>query len=549
VFITFEGVEGAGKCFASGTPILMYDGTIRRVEDVDVGDSVMGPDSRPRLVLETTQGRGLLYKVQPTKGDPYIVNGQHNLSLKISYASPRRRLKKGDIVTIQVADYVRQSHWFKQHALGWRCGVDFPAQPVTLDPYFLGLWLGDGSSDSPTITTADDVIVDHLRILAQEQGVRLHQKQIKGDKCPVYTLTPPAYEKGVWAKDRNPFLVGLRFYNLVHNKHIPQAYKTNSRSVRLQLLAGLIDSDGCLSHNGYDIVLKREILAQDVAFVARSLGFATYVKPCRKTCVNNQTTGSYFRLCISGAVDEIPVKLPRRQAQKRQQKKDVLVTGITVTEHGVDDFFGFEVNEDHLFLLGDFTVTHNSTQIRLLAARLGEAGRQDVLTTREPGDGPLGKELRSLALHPPMGIAVEARAELLIMLADRAQHVGQVIRPHLDTGGVVLCDRYADSSVAYQGYGRGLGLTEIQMLNAYATDGLMPDLTILLDIDPVIGLARQRERNVMEEEALPFHLRIRAGFLQLAEADPGRWLILDAARPPAEVQADIWAAVSEHLAL
>lgn len=190
-----------------------------------------------------------------------------------------------------------------------------------------------------------------------------------------------------------------------------------------------------------------------------------------------------------------------------------------------------------------------TTQIQRLAARLREDGRQDVLVTREPGDGPLGQELRGLALHPPMGIHVEPRAELLIMLADRAQHVGQVIAPHLESGGIVICDRYADSSAAYQGYGRGLDVTEIARLNAYATDGLMPDLTVLLDIDPAIGLARQRERSVMEEEALPFHLRIRAGFLALAADAPQRWLVLDAARPPDAVHQDIWAAVSSRLTL
>ena len=190
-----------------------------------------------------------------------------------------------------------------------------------------------------------------------------------------------------------------------------------------------------------------------------------------------------------------------------------------------------------------------TTQIGRLAARLRADGRQDVLVTREPGDGPLGQELRSLALHPPMGIHVEPRAELLIMLADRAQHVGQVIGPHLQSGGIVICDRYADSSVAYQGYGRGLDVTGIVALNAYATDGLMPGLTVLLDLDPAIGLARQRERSVMEEEALPFHQRIRAGFLALAEAAPTRWLVLDAARPPEAVHEDIWAAVSSRLTL
>ena len=188
-----------------------------------------------------------------------------------------------------------------------------------------------------------------------------------------------------------------------------------------------------------------------------------------------------------------------------------------------------------------------TTQIARLAARLRESGRQDVLTTREPGDGPLGSELRRLALHPPMGMAVEPRAELLIMMADRAQHVGQVLRPHLESGGIVICDRYADSSAAYQGFGRGLDLAEIALLNAYATDGLAPDLTFLLDLDPAVGLARQKERSVMEEEALPFHQRIRAGFLALAEAEPARWRVLDSSRSPDVVQEEIWAIVQERL--
>jgi len=176
-------------------------------------------------------------------------------------------------------------------------------------------------------------------------------------------------------------------------------------------------------------------------------------------------------------------------------------------------------------------------------------GRQDVLTTREPGDGPLGAALRGLALHPPMGIYVEPRAELLIMLADRAQHVGQVIRPHLEGGGIVLCDRYADSSVAYQGYGRCLSIAEIVTLNEFATGGLSPDMTLLLDLDPRIGLARQRERNVMEEEAMPFHERVRAGFLELAASAPARWRVLDSSRSPEAVHEDIWAAVSARLPL
>ncbi len=187
-----------------------------------------------------------------------------------------------------------------------------------------------------------------------------------------------------------------------------------------------------------------------------------------------------------------------------------------------------------------------TTQIRLLTERLRQAGRADILTTREPGDGLLGAELRRLALHPPDGIEVAPRAELLIMLADRAQHVALVIRPHLESGGIVVCDRYADSSVAYQGYGRGLDVAEIRRLNIWATDGLLPDLTVLLDLDPAIGLARQNERNVMEAQSLAFHARVRAGFLALAEAAPAQWRTLDAARSPEAIHADIWTAVTVH---
>lgn len=186
-----------------------------------------------------------------------------------------------------------------------------------------------------------------------------------------------------------------------------------------------------------------------------------------------------------------------------------------------------------------------TTQMARLAERLRqERGLQNILTTREPGDGPLGEELRRLALHPPMGMPVDERAELFMMLADRAQHVGQVIMPHLAADGIVLCDRFADSSVAYQGYGRGLDISRIHALNEMATQGLVPTRTVLLDLDPAVGLTRQHERSRMEEERLPFHLRVRDGFLKLAQQEPERIAVIDAARPPDDVQAGIWERLS-----
>ncbi len=169
-----------------------------------------------------------------------------------------------------------------------------------------------------------------------------------------------------------------------------------------------------------------------------------------------------------------------------------------------------------------------STQLDLLRAWLGVLGRE-VVVTREPGGTPLGLELRSAVLH---GDHVAPRAEALIYAADRAHHVATVVRPALDRGAVVLTDRYLDSSVAYQGVGRGLGAATVEQLNLWGVEGLLPDLTVLLDLDPDVGLARiSREPDRLERAGADFHRRMRQAYLDRAAADPGRWLVVDAAQP------------------
>ena len=188
-----------------------------------------------------------------------------------------------------------------------------------------------------------------------------------------------------------------------------------------------------------------------------------------------------------------------------------------------------------------------STQARALAERLRAAGRE-VVQTREPGGTPLGEIVRSLALHhataegaPPVQIG--QIAELLLFAASRAQLVEAVIRPALDRGAVVLCDRFTDSTLAYQGHGRGIDLDTIARASSIATGGLTPDLTVLLDLPVETGLARRLGETApdhFEREALAFHERTRAGFLGLAAAAPDRWLVLDATRPPAALTDAIW---------
>jgi dTMP kinase len=177
-----------------------------------------------------------------------------------------------------------------------------------------------------------------------------------------------------------------------------------------------------------------------------------------------------------------------------------------------------------------------STQLRLLASWLRDQGR-DVVTTREPGGTALGVELRNAVLH---GDHVSARTEALLYATDRAHHVDTVVRPALARGAVVLGDRYLDSSVAYQGNGRDLGADEVEALSLWATEGLLPDLTVLLDLDPTVGLGRLTGApDRLESAGADFHLRTRAAFLVRAAAGGERWLVLDAARPVEAVQGAI----------
>jgi len=166
-----------------------------------------------------------------------------------------------------------------------------------------------------------------------------------------------------------------------------------------------------------------------------------------------------------------------------------------------------------------------STQMRLLGERLRACGHE-VLLTREPGGTALGEHIRRILLD---GDAVEPRAEALLFAADRAQHVNTVVRPALHDGAVVLCDRYVDSSIAYQGVARDLDADDIRSLSMWATDALWPDLTVLLDIDPARGRARRAgTSDRVESEADAFHQRVRQGFLDLAGQHPQRYLLVDA---------------------
>lgn len=187
----------------------------------------------------------------------------------------------------------------------------------------------------------------------------------------------------------------------------------------------------------------------------------------------------------------------------------------------------------------------------ILAKLMAQGSLSGLIATREPGGTPLGQEIRHLLLHH----AVEAepmhdRTELLLYAADRAQHVAHCLKPHLKAGTLILCDRYTDSTLAYQGYGRGLDRSLIDQLNTIATDGLTSDLTLWLDVEVEIGLARAQRRGVVdriENSELEFHHRVRQGFVELAQRYPDRIVRVDASPDEKTVASQVQAIVRQKL--
>lgn len=352
---------GGGKCLGKGTPVLMFDGTIKKVEDITPGDLLMGPDSTSRKVLSTCRGFEPLYEVRPVKGDSYIVNESHILSLRRTNTtnSPKYpcEFRAGGIVNIEVREYLTKAEYWRHIHKGWRTAINFPTKNLSPDlpPYLLGLWLGDGSARNTGITTKDPEIIQFLTEFAELKGLRVRAEKAQG-KCSVYHIVSKGTANGRGGNTLNKALYNLK---LKRNKHIPINYLTGDRQQRLELLAGLMDSDGSYDGKGYDFINKNKTLIESTVYLARSLGFSAYVSEVMKSC-NMLPKQKYFRCMISGEVNQIPCRIPRKRAKPRLQKKNVLNTGITLSPKGVGEYFGFEIDGDRLFVLGDFTVTHNT---------------------------------------------------------------------------------------------------------------------------------------------------------------------------------------------
>ncbi len=385
------GGRGAGKCLAIGTKVIMFDGSLKKVEDVQINDELMGPDCYPRKVLGTTRGTDMMYKVNQTSGIDYVVNSAHILSLKksesckndigeISKAGNARRplgrySSYADITNINVVEASKKSVRWMANFRGYKTGlICFDEKEVFIDPWYLGAWLGDGKNNDNIIYSEDIEVLAACEKYAHdlEMKISIYEGTVAGIKI---TRAENGY---------NNLRQNFNHYKLFENKHIPFDYLANSENIRLQVLAGLLDTDGYLHNNGYEITQVNERLANEIKYLADTLGFKTYLRE-KKTSCQNGYMGTAFRVTINGDTWRIPCKIARKIVKKEnvRKNKDFLLSQISIECAGEGEYAGFSLDGDKLFLLEDGTVTHNTEGVAIALIVLSRLKRLRIACFRE----------------------------------------------------------------------------------------------------------------------------------------------------------------------
>lgn len=359
------------KCLAKDTPVLMHNGTIKLVQDVKVGDLVMGPDSGPRTVSHVNTGTEMMYEVtskDPLKSVKYGCNESHILTLRYCSDDFRYGAKKGDLLDISVKDFLQLPKRQQRLLQGFTTGVEFTDKKLDIPPYILGAWLGDGNSRTTSITSMDIQLVDEIYKYANSIGMCVRvEENTQPNKSKNYFITS-GERSG--SPNRNPFMSCLRELELIENKHIPFVYLTSSRASRLELLAGLLDTDGYRIDETFIFTQKSQKLTDDVVYLAKSLGFRVTLKQVevQKSKLVPNASGVINKISIGGDTWEIPTRITRKQAKIKSKSRNCLNYGINVTSVGEGVYYGFTLEEEPHFLLGDFTVTHNTVAGRVQMA-------------------------------------------------------------------------------------------------------------------------------------------------------------------------------------
>lgn len=427
-------------CFARDQPILLYDGSIKMSQDIVVGDILVGDDGEKRVVQELTSGEDSMFKVSQNKAESYTVNSQHKLVLKyIGDRTIHWREKENDWkvlwfcreqfknksklfkisstkeeafleankfvqslnfeeeIEIKVDDYMKLPDNVKINLVGFKSSnaTNYEKKDVVMDPYLLGLWLGDGTNTNSVFASNDYEIQKFLfdwcqkndaeLVHVENYAFRIRRKSLKNNKAAIgsgicetclnsnknFDICKHKCDSHSYSKLKtNPFIDQLRVYNLVRNKHIPNEYLCNDMDIRLKLLAGLIDTDGHVSNNGKraTIIQTCELLSKQITTLARSCGFVVSLRIVEKNNMSifNGPKKNYkkqYHINLSGKLSIVPTILPRKKCVDSEPNKDYYRTSITVEYIGKDKFYGWSVDSNHRFLSPDHTVLRNCDQM------------------------------------------------------------------------------------------------------------------------------------------------------------------------------------------
>jgi hypothetical protein len=420
------GIFKINGCFAKDTKIKMWNGTFKNSQDICEGDILIGDDGEQRIVETTMSGEDDMFEIKQTNGESYRVNSKHTLALKfvgnsnIGWTESLNSWKvmwfdtttlkvstkcfkvkttkdeaeneaqvfynslgQEEVILLKVDEFITLDDRAKNLLYGYKSssGINYSHQNIELDPYMLGLWLGDGTHTHPIIASNDKEIADYIVSWCEHNDAEVvkdgkfkYRIRRKGQHYGRETVDNVTYEETHSVNHKtNPFMDALKKYNLVRNKHIPSEFMINSRENRLKLLAGIIDTDGHVpkgeSGKRAVIIQTSETLSKQIIELARTLGFTVNcaIRQSKDKVIFDCEPKDYkdvYVINVSGKnLHEIPTLIPRKKCSGNQPNKDYLRSKIDVESIGKGTYYGWTVNENHRFIMDDFTVVKNCDQM------------------------------------------------------------------------------------------------------------------------------------------------------------------------------------------
>lgn len=391
---TIVARTNTGKCLAKGTNVLMYDGTLKNVEDIAVGDKVQSFGC-VNTVLSTHNGISHGYKITSKLGDEFIISDNHVLTIYEEVErwdkSKNRMITDNTFVMkdITIEEYLSYSNHKKRLCRLFYPSIDYSAKDLLIDPYIFGTWLGDGSFRAAEITTMDIEVEQAWREYAKHLGMRFVFCAEKGE-TKTFRIS---HVKG----DRNYFLNCLRRYGVYRNKHIPIEYLTGSRNQRLQLLAGILDTDGSYSKKsfGYELTNKNKYFIEQVRQLVIGIGL-------RAGRITTKTVKGkdYYRIYIFGDFTDLPIRVEHKKPQIiLSRHRNSSFSRFIVSNVESVEYYGFECDGDHRFILGNGILTHNSMILYKTALAAAEQGLTVGIYSGEMSENKVGYRIDTMLSH------------------------------------------------------------------------------------------------------------------------------------------------------